>query len=1166
MQSVEFTLPAKVWQGLNTKYPADTKLVDADQFTDGSINLLTNPKGIITKRSGGVYYNPTPFPTPAKDQYEAVFSSGVRHLLIVENGNLRYSSGGGVFNLVTSGYASTGNFEFASYKNRVYFGNGIDDPQVYDTVPNYGGVPYTVPQTRVMGVQLPVTPVTFAADTAGGAVPAGAHTYKVTFLYYDSEESNGGPASAVHTVANPNNTVNLTAVPIGGYGVTARKIYRDNNDGNWLLVGTITNNTAVTFTDTSAIGTLPIPTNNGNPPRWSLVVNHRDRLWVAGVTADPSTIYWSEAGLPDIFFTNNRLLCNPKDPITGLAVYNDRVIVFNRNSMGQILGSTSADYRYAEISPSIGCVDNRSIATRTIQGVPKLIWLAGIDMYEFNGSSISPISDEIDDQFQFNIQQALQVKGQNTQSSQADFLAGTSSPGIELMLNPGNITTKGYTGTTNPTKIWDTESEWENGSSLTNISTNDGTNTLKAPTLFAPTLASGTLSGSTQISGSNLTLPATTDYTGEARANGAIAFPVAQPTNTQASAWAQPFIPTRSGTLNSVQFQGSVQGSIGSWTFNVWTSSGGIPSTVLFSQAMAGNIFQTWTFNPNVVLTAGQTYFFGVLLNPFPNGPFVIETRVRFGTSNWTGGHALTKGFGASINTWGNALSWQFPGPTNDLPSVAGTITFTSSPIPSSGGWTSAAYDTFSDSISTGLSLTNTATYQAGTTATVQVQGTNSLAGVPVWTTTDTLLNPSSGSHALTGSGFRYWRIVVGLATPDNRFIPTIGSFVLRYNITGIWISEVIDHTSDVISLDALTASIATPPFTSVLVEIATSANNITYTAFTSLGSAVVQRYSKIRITLTSFPTDDTTPTVNSLLFSWSLTANLISQVIDTGTVPAGWDLFQDTHSSNGGTVLFEMRTASTIPGLTGATWFTQTNGAFITAPVFQYAQWRVTITSHANQVPLVESVTVNWLIQNVASIRVASLFYKKQYYLAAAEFDQTVNNIVFIYDENNTWKVFRGLNINTMGTFFSDAYYGSSIVGQMVKWLDPAVLTDQGTDIAMDVRTKAFSNELGDETKAKMVRQLTVKVLGTGAEITPFYSLDEGTTFIPMIDIETGLPSYITNNDGRLVTIRFSALSGQLSSGRTIMFRLFTEDEFAVELHSMRAKCWISPREVLHG
>jgi hypothetical protein len=213
--------------------------------------------------------------------------------------------------------------------------------------------------------------------------------------------------------------------------------------------------------------------------------------------------------------------------------------------------------------------------------------------------------------------------------------------------------------------------------------------------------------------------------------------------------------------------------------------------------------------------------------------------------------------------------------------------------------------------------------------------------------------------------------------------------------------------------------------------------------------------------------------------------------------------------------------------------------------------------------VPEVRSVIINWFIALVDSIRVASLFFNRQYYLAAAEYGQTTNNIVFVYDETNSWKILRGITAATMGKFFNSSYYGSSLVGKLVKWLDPLVLTDQGTNIELDIRTKAFSSELGNETKTKYPRYLVLGITGTGARITPTYSVDVGKTFLPMSNIMTGLSYYDSVNDGRSYTIRFVPQASSVGSGKTLLYRLYSNDAFAVEVKYLKTKCGISAREV---
>lgn len=111
-----------------------------------------------------------------------------------------------------------------------------------------------------------------ASPAAPGNVEAGAHSYKVTFVA-GATETEGGTQSAPVTVvdAGVNGQVSLTGIPIStDSGVTGRNIYRTEAnadpdvDANYKLLTSIANNTATTFTDNVADGSLTTvaPTTN----------------------------------------------------------------------------------------------------------------------------------------------------------------------------------------------------------------------------------------------------------------------------------------------------------------------------------------------------------------------------------------------------------------------------------------------------------------------------------------------------------------------------------------------------------------------------------------------------------------------------------------------------------------------------------------------------------------------------------------------------------------------------------------------------------------------------------------------------------------------------------------------------------------------------------------
>ena len=106
---------------------------------------------------------------------------------------------------------------------------------------------------------------------AAGNVEAGAHRYRATFITADGE-TEGGLVSAAVTVADKavNGQISLTGIPLGGVGVTQRKIYRTAAGGStYLLLTTITNNTATTYTDNTADASLgaqcPTVNTTGDP-------------------------------------------------------------------------------------------------------------------------------------------------------------------------------------------------------------------------------------------------------------------------------------------------------------------------------------------------------------------------------------------------------------------------------------------------------------------------------------------------------------------------------------------------------------------------------------------------------------------------------------------------------------------------------------------------------------------------------------------------------------------------------------------------------------------------------------------------------------------------------------------------------------------------------------
>jgi uncharacterized phage protein gp47/JayE len=117
-----------------------------------------------------------------------------------------------------------------------------------------------------------------SADGGAGALGAGTYEYVVTFVTAGGETLPGIESTPL--VLGAAKQISLTAIPLGGPGTTARKIYRSKDGGAYALVTTLANNVTVVFTDNVA---APV----GDPPS----VGTAERVTVAGEAEESGTAY-----------------------------------------------------------------------------------------------------------------------------------------------------------------------------------------------------------------------------------------------------------------------------------------------------------------------------------------------------------------------------------------------------------------------------------------------------------------------------------------------------------------------------------------------------------------------------------------------------------------------------------------------------------------------------------------------------------------------------------------------------------------------------------------------------------------------------------------------------------------------------------------------------------
>lgn len=128
-----------------------------------------------------------------------------------------------------------------------------DTEAAYD--PGNGDDPLYFKTTEDVTIPNPGTATAPAiADGGGsGAMGAGTYEYAISFSTAAGETLIGAVSNAL--VQSASHKVNLTAIPLGGPGTTARNIYRRVNGGAWGLSHTISDNTTTVYTDNNAATT-----------------------------------------------------------------------------------------------------------------------------------------------------------------------------------------------------------------------------------------------------------------------------------------------------------------------------------------------------------------------------------------------------------------------------------------------------------------------------------------------------------------------------------------------------------------------------------------------------------------------------------------------------------------------------------------------------------------------------------------------------------------------------------------------------------------------------------------------------------------------------------------------------------------------------------------------
>ncbi len=312
--------------GLNNKFP---RTVIEDNESPDCLNVVFY-NGAVETRGGSTKLNTTAIGTAAGDGlYTRRDNTGAETMVVFAKGSA-WQLGVTTFTTIPSAqsvFTAGVRVATAQYENHMFIGNGGVTPYKYD------GTYFTR-----HGVPAPTPTATVSAASVGLVEPQD-WVYCYTYVNSAAVEGNISPKSTTFTVSAGSGKVSLSSIGIApqSHGVSSRRVYRATTTaGPFKLVGTIADNTTTTFTDNIPTGSLSAtaPTDNGEPPNYSVIVQHQNRLFCN----DPSNlnyVYYSNILEP---YTFGALNFQPVgdgsfDLVKGLAVYNNGVLILCENSM-----------------------------------------------------------------------------------------------------------------------------------------------------------------------------------------------------------------------------------------------------------------------------------------------------------------------------------------------------------------------------------------------------------------------------------------------------------------------------------------------------------------------------------------------------------------------------------------------------------------------------------------------------------------------------------------------------------------------------------------------------------------------------------------------------------------------------------------------------------------
>jgi hypothetical protein len=239
-------------------------------------------------------------------------------------------------------------------------------------------------------------------DDGGAGGLTGDYKVRQTFVIKDLDgniitESDFSPVNETAFAAS-SNTLDAEELNISVDEITGSKIYRTTAGGStyfpWIDVdGNVLTESVSDDTTDAALSLVAAPTL-GSAPNLSLVASWRDRVW--GVDrADVDELRFTGAGSMYAWPAANGILVGRRGSdlrgITALIPRRDALGIGRQNSVTQVTGTSSSDFRAVTLSENTGVESQETVKVhRDIA-----YWLGKDGVYKWSSQGIESISDNV---------------------------------------------------------------------------------------------------------------------------------------------------------------------------------------------------------------------------------------------------------------------------------------------------------------------------------------------------------------------------------------------------------------------------------------------------------------------------------------------------------------------------------------------------------------------------------------------------------------------------------------------------------------------------------------------------------------------------------------------------------------------------------------------------